>query len=209
MNCHLAHGKSNSAQRFDEMNTIFGTSFKDQGGLNILDHDIKFIYGDLNFRINLEIPTICNLATEGKFEEMRQYDQLLDLIHRYIPQPILNEEEIKFNPTYKYTVGTSEYALKKRPPAWCDRILWVSGSSVKPLGYDCASSLSASDHKPIYGIYSVGIIEEAEEEPALPLVRYQTLEESKLPGIKSLQNKNIMKSKTLRQCEIKGIKSNI
>ena len=156
MNCHLAHGKENVPRRFEEMKTIFSSILEDVNPISVTAHDIKFMYGDLNFGIDLENAVTCRLTRENNFSEMLSNDQLLNQSHQY-NLPILNEAPITFPPTYKFIVETSEYNLEKRPPAWCDRILWVSTDAVKFIAYDYVKSLCLSDHKPIYGIYLVNI----------------------------------------------------
>eukprot|EP00826_Nyctotherus_ovalis_P007438 TRINITY_DN11863_c0_g1_i5.p2 TRINITY_DN11863_c0_g1~~TRINITY_DN11863_c0_g1_i5.p2 ORF type:complete len:241 (+),score=71.56 TRINITY_DN11863_c0_g1_i5:2153-2875(+) len=156
MNCHLAHGKDNATRRFEEMKTFFATELEDASPIPVMSHDIKFMYGDLNFRIDLETATTCQLTRERNFGEMLSNDQLLNQSHQY-NLPILSEAPIAFPPTYKFIVKTSDYNLEKRPPAWCDRILWVSNDAVKFIAYDYVESLNCSDHKPIYGVYLVNV----------------------------------------------------
>jgi len=159
MNCHLSHGKDNVHKRFEELKLIFNRIGKDD--ISIMGHDIKFLYGDLNFRIDLD--TTCQLIKDNKLDEMLINDQLLSQSHKY-NLPILNEAPILFPPTYKFIPKTSEYNLSKRPPAWCDRILWFNNDPVKFIAYDYIPSLCFSDHKPIYGIYLVTVQKNQKEE---------------------------------------------
>ena len=159
LNCHLAHGKDNAPQRFEEMKRIFDASFENMDGKSVMAHDVKFMYGDLNFRIDLPISDICQLTREKKFKIMKQNDQLLNTSHQFNFLPNLYENPLKFPPTYKYIVKTSDYNLDKRPPAWCDRILWIENDSIKCHEYNCVNSICVSDHKPIYGVFSVHLKE--------------------------------------------------
>ena len=77
----------------------------------------------------------------------------------FVRNTILKEAPIKFTPTYKHTKNTSSYEVTKKPPAWCDRILWGDKDSIICQEYSSVHSLSSSDHKPVYGIYSVTIQE--------------------------------------------------
>ena len=60
------------------------------------------------------------------------------------------EAPIKFNPTYKYVVGSHEYDTS-RCPAYCDRVLWrvAPTSKVSGLRYDAIDRAVISDHRPV------------------------------------------------------------
>ena len=65
------------------------------------------------------------------------------------------EAPITFQPTYKYDIGTSIYdsSEKKRPPAWCDRILYhipKNPTDVEIIEYNSIDSVTTSDHKPVF-----------------------------------------------------------
>eukprot|EP00826_Nyctotherus_ovalis_P002912 TRINITY_DN10585_c0_g1_i9.p1 TRINITY_DN10585_c0_g1~~TRINITY_DN10585_c0_g1_i9.p1 ORF type:complete len:275 (-),score=50.61 TRINITY_DN10585_c0_g1_i9:170-994(-) len=157
MNCHLAHGQTSSQKRFNEIRTIYNTYISEAKERTAAEHDIKFFFGDLNFRIELSKEHTCLLARQEDFKEMLKYDQLLTQSSQCSFLPQLAEAPVKFPPTYKFAKNTSYYDLDKRPPAWCDRILWSAGSAVKCTRYTSVDSISFSDHKPVYGTYLVGI----------------------------------------------------
>ena len=60
------------------------------------------------------------------------------------------EAPIKFNPTYKYVVGSHECDTS-RCPAYCDRVLWrvAPTSKVAGLRYDAIDRAVMSDHRPV------------------------------------------------------------
>jgi len=65
------------------------------------------------------------------------------------------EAKLKFPPTYKFKVGTSEYDLKPskvRIPSWCDRILF-RGENLQQLFYTSIMTPVTSDHKPVASLF--------------------------------------------------------
>jgi len=155
MNCHLAHGKDNVQKRFEEIKKIYSSILsegKDEKAVK--DNDVKFFLGDLNFRLDLDTEKANSLARQEKYLEMLKYDQLSPRTKNN-GLLLLDEKPITFPPTYKFIKDTNTYALDKRPPAWCDRILWVASDLVKCTDYNYIKSIICSDHKPIYGIYEV------------------------------------------------------
>lgn len=177
MNCHLSHGKSSAKKRFEEIKEIYGAVLSEgRHEKAVAENDVKFFFGDLNFRLDLDAEKSCSLAKEEKYIQMLSYDQLLGRSGSS-GLPLLNEGRIVFPPTYKFVKNTSVYALDKRPPAWCDRILWVATDIVQCIDYNYVESILCSDHKPIYGIYEVkakqmgrSLVEDAKpEQPVVPL----------------------------------------
>lgn len=96
---------------------------------SFMDHDVRFLFGDLNFRVDLSYEYAYELATwfEKKDVEMlKDWDQLLQILAQGEDFPYLYEDTIEFRPTYRFNIGTQQYdtSKKKRIPAWCDRILY-------------------------------------------------------------------------------------
>lgn len=124
--------------------------------LQILDHEIVFWIGDLNYRIDDVFSTeeVFTMIEEGELAALRDKDQLN--IERAKGNVFQGFEEgvLEFPPTYKYQPGTDVYdrrpEKKIRAPAWCDRVLWraANKAAVKQLTYTCAQ-LHPSDHKPV------------------------------------------------------------
>jgi len=144
--------------------------------INFMDH--VFFFGDLNYRIDL-----AREETEQKILEMKsitesknmeaslkdlklaklrldllRHDQLLRTISEGRAFPDLAESEITFLPTFKYDKGSDSYdtSHKQRIPAWTDRILHKP-FGVKVLEYNSVPSANHSDHRPVYGTYSINM----------------------------------------------------
>jgi hypothetical protein len=51
-----------------------------------------------------------------------------------------------------------------RVPAWCDRILWTSGSNhletIQQTEYNAINTIVTSDHVPIYALFDVQSIKQ-------------------------------------------------
>ncbi|MDR3547430.1 MAG: hypothetical protein P4M11_04005 [Candidatus Pacebacteria bacterium] len=137
-------------------------------------HDIKFVFGDLNFRLDVDHAALgCFIARKKSadkvhdFEELLKFDQLWNEYHQFNFLPSLEEEPITFAPTYKFVKGSSEYDTDAKSPAWysfalialprCDRILWATNESVHCLKYASADEVTFSTHRPVYGLFQTDI----------------------------------------------------
>ena len=98
----------------------------------ISHHDMVFWLGDLNYRLNLDdLEFVFNKIKERDWKFLLNSDQLNVERSKQRSFGGFIEEEINFDPTYKFQPGTSIYEQrpdKKRFPAWCDRILWRRGT---------------------------------------------------------------------------------
>ncbi|XP_048578067.1 inositol polyphosphate 5-phosphatase OCRL isoform X3 [Nematostella vectensis] len=126
--------------------------------LTILDHDVTFWLGDLNYRVNMECELSKGLIDQGRLEELLKCDQLIKQKEVKKCFSGFHEPPITFRPTYKYDPGTDNWdsSEKGRAPAWCDRVLY-RGHGVKQIAYRSHPSLKVSDHKPVSGLFSVGV----------------------------------------------------
>ena len=98
----------------------------------------------------------------GSLLPLLQHDELLrDSAPAY--RAPFSEAVIEFAPTYKYDIGTSRYDTgpKRRPPAWCDRVLW-RGENVLPLAYTSCDGPCCSDHKPVAALLAIPATVDAE-----------------------------------------------
>ncbi|KAG0024358.1 hypothetical protein BGZ82_010458 [Podila clonocystis] len=184
VNCHLAAGQSHTRQRNTDAanilkklchpNPVMSSHivhpevFWFGDGTMAMDHEICFLSGDLNYRIDVKFSDAVQHVQAQDWNYLHQHDQLL-LQKLRNPQFVLrvfNESELRFAPTYKYDPGTDTYdtSSKHRTPAWCDRILW-RGRHVRQLFYK-RSECRVSDHRPISGGFVVAVkkIDEAQRQ---------------------------------------------
>ncbi|KAG8521209.1 Phosphatidylinositol 4,5-bisphosphate 5-phosphatase A [Galemys pyrenaicus] len=168
LNCHLPAHMDKAEQRKDNFQTILSLQqFQGPGAHGILDHDLVFWFGDLNFRIeSYDLHFVKFAIDSNQFQQLWEKDQLNMAKTTW---PILKgfqEGPLNFAPTFKFDVGTNKYdtSAKKRKPAWTDRILWkvkAPSGGPSPSGreshrlqvtqhsYRSHMEYTVSDHKPV------------------------------------------------------------
>ncbi|XP_076843244.1 inositol polyphosphate 5-phosphatase K isoform X2 [Brachyhypopomus gauderio] len=178
LNCHLPAHMENSDQRMEDFESILQQQqFEGQTVTGVLDHDVVFWFGDLNFRIeDLEIPEVKAAIDGNRLSLLWEKDQLNMAKDSETVLEGFQEGPLKFPPTYKFDVGTNTYDTsgKKRKPAWTDRILWrlrpmalagshmskcssglTSGTRVVQHLYRSYMEYTVSDHKPVSSIFTL------------------------------------------------------
>ena len=145
--------------------------------------DIWFIFGDLNFRIDIDYENLEDFVRSGEnWKKLVEYDQLTKSKNAFLYLlETIDEYPISFPPTYKYCLNTNEYDYtiietegkksgKKRNPSWCDRILFKKYKNdkdkiIKCLDYNCSmdKNFQSSDHRPLFGLFEVTVLKENEE----------------------------------------------
>ncbi|XP_042297311.1 phosphatidylinositol 4,5-bisphosphate 5-phosphatase A isoform X2 [Sceloporus undulatus] len=192
LNCHLPAHMEKAEQRREDFTTILHLQqFEGPSASGILDHDLVFWFGDLNFRIeSLDIRFVKYAIDNNILHQLWEKDQLNIAKNTW---PILKgfqEGSLNFPPTFKFDVGTNVYdtSAKKRKPAWTDRILWrIKGSTgpshpgrsscsvlgVTQLCYCSHMEYTVSDHKPVVSIFAVQFASRAD----VPLVEIQVADE--------------------------------
>lgn len=134
--------------------------------VNVTDHDVIIWLGDLNYRIEENIPTerAIQLAEKSQLDELLACDQLN--IERNAGRCFQSFDEgpITFPPTYKYQPGTDVYDTrpekKIRAPAWCDRILYRTSddaTNIQLFSYNRSERPNVSDHKAVYSTMQITI----------------------------------------------------
>jgi synaptojanin len=80
LNCHLMSGKGKGNKRTDELNFIFETAFKAESKnrkLCMENHQVVFLFGDLNYRINLPREVVQTSVTNKKYDALKENDELI------------------------------------------------------------------------------------------------------------------------------------
>ncbi|AWP15198.1 putative phosphatidylinositol 4-5-bisphosphate 5-phosphatase A [Scophthalmus maximus] len=183
LNCHLPAHMRNLEQRMEDFESILQQQqFEGGTATGVLDHDVVFWFGDLNFRIeDYDIHVVKCAIDSDKLPLLLERDQLNMAKNTEAILEGFMEGPLKFPPTYKFDVGTHTYdtSAKKRKPAWTDRILWRlrrTGSPVPThnaalqrgltswLGgatkvtqhtYRSHMGYTISDHKPVSALFSL------------------------------------------------------
>ncbi|XP_053131241.1 inositol polyphosphate 5-phosphatase K isoform X2 [Hemicordylus capensis] len=178
LNCHLPAHLENAEQRLDDFEHILEMQqFAGEKVPGILDHDILFWFGDLNFRIeDYGLHFIRESINGSRFSLLWEKDQLnmAKKKERFLQE--FREGPLKFKPTYKFDLYSNEYDTsgKKRKPAWTDRILWRARPPLRPapeegempeegslsVSLRCYAShmgYGISDHKPVTGTFDLEI----------------------------------------------------
>jgi len=173
LNCHLAAGhrrvrdRNADAAAIVEHDRLFPTIETDGEALALvgggdgamaLDHEIVFMSGDLNYRIDQRRDVVVSSVQQNTFKSLLMHDQLTKEMKTNIRLRSFMEGPITFPPTYKYDLHSTEYdtSEKRRIPAWCDRVLWRARDTtrVEQLHYRRYEP-DISDHRPISAAFRV------------------------------------------------------
>ena len=116
------------------------------------------LFGDLNYRLELENNLCRKLIKEGNLLQLSKKDQFNKAKVSNKQFHYIEEGPLNFNPTYKFNFNTNDYdtSKKNRTPAWCDRILYDTDSSLTQIYYG-RSELKLSDHRPVFGLFEVKV----------------------------------------------------
>ena len=116
--------------------------------------DEVFVFGDLNYRMNLtkteasQFNSLINLCQYIQYDQLKQQVILTDFLKEY------QEGELSFPPTYKLNINGEGYN-PKRVPGWTDRIFYNSkGKETKQLEYTSDQTVKGSDHSPVLSTFT-------------------------------------------------------
>ncbi|XP_016359133.1 phosphatidylinositol 3,4,5-trisphosphate 5-phosphatase 2A-like, partial [Sinocyclocheilus anshuiensis] len=183
VNCHLTSGNEKIHRRNQNYLDILRQLSLGDKQLNSFDISLRFThlfwFGDLNYRLDMDIQEILNYINRKEFEPLLKVDQLN--LEREKNKVFLRftEEEITYPPTYRYERGSRDtYVWQKQKatgmrtnvPSWCDRILWKSYPETHIMcnSYGCTDDIVTSDHSPVFGTFEVGVTSQFVSKKGLP-----------------------------------------
>ncbi|QRV87833.1 endonuclease/exonuclease/phosphatase family protein [Ceratobasidium sp. AG-Ba] len=176
LNCHLAAGQKHVRERNQDLasileeRSVFPTAVHDMApaafasggdGSMVLDHEVVFLNGDLNYRIDQRREIVVSSIQSGDLAFLLGHDQLLKEMQTNPGFRLrsFNEAPITFVPTYKYDRKSNEFdsSEKRRIPAWCDRILYRSRGDHVHCDMYRRYEANISDHRPVAGAFTVQV----------------------------------------------------
>ncbi|NXY00204.1 SHIP2 phosphatase, partial [Centropus bengalensis] len=172
VNCHLASGSEKTHRRNQNYSDILRSLALGDKRLSAFDLTLRFNhlfwFGDLNYRLDMDVQDILAHITKKEFEALLAVDQLN--LEREKNKVFLrfSEGDISFPPTYRYERGSRDSYMwqKFKPtgmrinvPSWCDRILWKSHPETHVVcnSYGCTEDIVTSDHSPVFATFEVGV----------------------------------------------------
>ncbi|XP_078067977.1 phosphatidylinositol 3,4,5-trisphosphate 5-phosphatase 2A-like [Mustelus asterias] len=172
VNCHLTSGSEKVLRRNQNYLDILRLLSLGDKQLSSFDIALRFThifwFGDLNYRLDMDIQDILSHVSKKEFEPLLSVDQLnLEQEKRKVFLKFY-EEEITFPPTYRYERNTRDiYSWQKHKttgvrinvPSWCDRVLWKSYPATynQCTSYGCTDDVMTSDHSPIFSTFEIGV----------------------------------------------------
>ncbi|XP_066555310.1 phosphatidylinositol 3,4,5-trisphosphate 5-phosphatase 2A isoform X2 [Amia ocellicauda] len=183
VNCHLTSGNEKIARRNQNYLDILRLLSLGDKQLSSFDISLRFThlfwFGDLNYRLDMDIQEILNYINRKEFDPLLKVDQLN--LEREKNKVFLRfaEEEISYPPTYRYERGSRDtYVWQKQKatgmrtnvPSWCDRILWKSYPETHIVcnSYGCTDDIVTSDHSPVFATFEVGVTSQFVSKKGLP-----------------------------------------
>ncbi|XP_053991917.1 uncharacterized protein LOC128883508 [Hylaeus volcanicus] len=171
VNVHLSSGQEKARQRREQLQIILESNFQSRLPYSIKDHDYILMGGDFNFRCSGSYHETIKLVKQNNWKELLFYDQLVvGKRLRLAPFALVTESLINFPPTYKFKKEANQFD-ESRSPGWCDRILYfgnlipqkllqknTSDFVFKCVDYSNVPNILTSDHKPVYGVFEIGLV---------------------------------------------------
>ncbi|XP_030460599.1 type IV inositol polyphosphate 5-phosphatase 11 [Syzygium oleosum] len=158
ISCHLSAHAHNVEERNSQFRHISHSLFTKSKHWNpyASPAQLTIWLGDLNYRLQgIDTQPARKLIRKDLHTMLIGKDQLLQEAERGEIFSGYSEGTLKFKPTYKYDVGSSDYdtSHKVRVPSWTDRILFKieDADKVKAIlrSYESVDCIESSDHKPV------------------------------------------------------------
>ncbi|XP_071798602.1 phosphatidylinositol 3,4,5-trisphosphate 5-phosphatase 1-like [Asterias amurensis] len=173
INAHLTSGTEKCTRRNNNYHDILRGLSLSSKAMSLFDltnqfHHMFFL-GDLNYRIEWNVPDILRNIAQKNYAVLFDHEQLKREKDKGKIFVDFDEEEITFPPTYRYKLGDRlVYDYKKvkktmvriNEPSWCDRVTWRSypGMHIVNTSYGCTTDIVTSDHSAVFSTFDVGIV---------------------------------------------------
>ena len=100
----------------DYQSIIQSQTFRKEKIRSILEHDVVFWLGDLNFRLNTDsnysAEDIVDFLSKNELNKLLEHDELNQTISRREAFANFSECNIDFMPTYKFIPKSQKYDMK-------------------------------------------------------------------------------------------------
>uniref|UniRef100_A0A8V5GT31 phosphatidylinositol-3,4,5-trisphosphate 5-phosphatase n=1 Tax=Melopsittacus undulatus TaxID=13146 RepID=A0A8V5GT31_MELUD len=178
VNCHLTSGSEKT--NYVDILRLLSLGDKQLSSFDIsLRFTHLFWFGDLNYRLDMDIQEILNYIGRRELEPLLRVDQLNLEREKHKVFLRFGEEEITFPPTYRYERGSRDTyvwhtqkptGVRTNVPSWCDRILWKSypETHINCNAYGCTDDIVTSDHSPVFASFEVGVTSQFVSKKGLP-----------------------------------------
>jgi inositol-1,4,5-trisphosphate 5-phosphatase len=146
--------------RFDSLKHVLNNlvNLGDNIIINFKKVDYWFIFGDTNFRTELNYNSAINSIQQNDLENLLSNDEFNKYKGNDIELNSIREGTILFKPTYKLEKGTFYYADNQHDgnvPSYCDRILFGNKNGIKLNMYNSIDEITYSEHKPVVGVFEI------------------------------------------------------
>ncbi|KHN82687.1 72 kDa inositol polyphosphate 5-phosphatase [Toxocara canis] len=172
--CHLSHGPLiNRLNDYSKICESLKFPAIHRFGLpacqSIRYADCVFWFGDLNFRLKSRArlnalgarQTLDNTSVESFFSDLLVDDELTIEKCKGSVFAEFGEAHIAFPPTHKFIAGSNDYVCS-RIPSYTDRVLFYAKDEnrIRPLMYDSLWDEDCSDHKPVYALFTLRVVDQ-------------------------------------------------
>uniref|UniRef100_A0A8C1IGH4 phosphoinositide 5-phosphatase n=1 Tax=Cyprinus carpio TaxID=7962 RepID=A0A8C1IGH4_CYPCA len=140
-------------QRMENFESILQQQqFEGSMAVGVLDHDVVFWFGDLNFRIEgYDIHVVKSATEKDKLPLLWEKDQLNMVKKSESVVEGFMEGPLNFPPTYKFDVGTHTYDTRS--------VIAGRAPPYRPitLHYSSHMGFTLSDHKPVSALFCLHV----------------------------------------------------
>ena len=147
-------------KNLEKLNDILNTeiNIETNNKLAFKDIDYWMIFGDFNFKVDLDYEPVMELIKKNNAHYLLNNDQFYKNKNRFNDLNLINESNVLFYPTYKYEKDTNKYVekgAKNKVPSYTDRIFYKKRNGINNLYYNAVNSINYSSHKPLIGVFEI------------------------------------------------------